>query len=418
MRRSLFISSGTATAFLVLYSKCCIVSSFAPSGVPPKLKATATVTALASMADTENSNSNLQLKNDIEKLKRVLSKEYATFFAPMETQYYAKDVSFTDPMTSLSGVQSYQDNVDMLASRTFMGKVLFEDAGIVLHNVQGGDILEDGNIGEITTRWTLRLTAKILPWTPTARFSGISVYKVESTPTGKTRVTIKHQTDYWDSINIVPDSNGKYETVDKTTAIQDFLNQLAPGGFQAQAAAPELPYSLLRRGNGYEVRKYPGYTGVKLPYRRRDEGFGSLGAFAKGMSPLSPALMDVMKDDISDKFMMWPLTFTQPGDSEPPVNADAVEKAGEGQWRTMRVVTVPERVVAVKDFSDASMEPVVRKADRDLRELLDRDGLVPADGSEDLVRFAQYDAIFSMGKRRGEVWIDLSEEEGGHPFGN
>ena len=370
------------------------------------------------MADTEKSNSNLQLKNDIEKLKRVLSKEYATFFAPMETQYYAKDVSFTDPMTSLSGVQSYQDNVDMLASRTFMGKVLFEDAGIVLHNVQGGDILEDGNIGEITTRWTLRLTAKILPWTPTARFSGISVYKVESTPTGKTGVTIKHQTDYWDSINIVPDSNGKYETVDKTTAIQDFLNQLAPGGFQAQAAAPELPYSLLRRGNGYEVRKYPGYTGVKLPYRRRDEGFGSLGAFAKGMSPLSPALMDVMKDDISDKFMMWPLTFTQPGDSEPPVNADAVEKAGEGQWRTMRVVTVPERVVAVKDFSDASMEPVVRKADRELRELLDRDGLVPADGSEDLVRFAQYDAIFSMGKRRGEVWIDLSEEEGGHPFGN
>jgi hypothetical protein len=60
------------------------------------------------------------------------------------------------------------------------------------------------------------------------------------------------------------------------------------------------------------------------------------------------------------------------------------------------------------------MEPVVRKADRELRELLERDGLVSSRDSEELVRFAQYDAIFSMGKRRGEVWIDLAD--GGHPF--
>ncbi len=56
------------------------------------------------------------------------------------------------------------------------------------------------------------------------------------------------------------------------------------------------------------------------------------------------------------------------------------------------------------------MEPVVRKADRELREFLMRDGLAPADGTEDLVQFAQYDAIFSMGRRRGEVWIDLADD--------
>lgn len=60
------------------------------------------------------------------------------------------------------------------------------------------------------------------------------------------------------------------------------------------------------------------------------------------------------------------------------------------------------------------MEPVVRKADRELRECLKRDGLVPSENSEDLVQFAQYDAIFSMGRRRGEVWIDLVD--GGHPW--
>jgi hypothetical protein len=60
---------------------------------------------------------------------------------------------------------------------------------------------------------------------------------------------------------------------------------------------------------------------------------------------------------------------------------------------------------------DASMEPVVRKADKELRELLARDGLAPAG---DALQFAQYDAIFSMGRRRGEVWIDLADD--GHPW--
>ena len=32
------------------------------------------------------------------------------------------------------------------------------------------------------------------------------------------------------------------------------------------------------------------------------------------MSPLSPAIMEVKADDVSDKFMMWPLEFQQPGE--------------------------------------------------------------------------------------------------------
>ncbi len=153
---------------------------------------------------------------------------------------------------------------------------------------------------------------------------------------------------------------------------------------------------------------------MKLPYKRRDEGFGSLGAFTKGMSPLSPALMDVQKDDISDKYMMWPLSYRRPNEDSLSIPSDALEKAGEGQWRTMKIVEVPDKIIAVREFSDASMEPVVRKADRELRECLERDGLVPSKESEEMVKFAQYDAIFSMGRRRGEVWIDL--EDGGHPW--
>ena len=196
----------------------------------------------------------------------------------MYTNYYSPDVTFDDPMTSLSGVQSYQNNVDMLASRTTLGKILFEDASIILHSVTGGNVemikeepeKEEASsssssssmrIEDLITRWTLRMTVSILPWKPTARFTGISVYKVQPTKTTSSSsassssnlgITIVGQTDYWDSINIQPNSNGKYHKVEKGIAINDFLDQLKPNGFQAQSAAPELPYQLLRRGDGYE----------------------------------------------------------------------------------------------------------------------------------------------------------------------
>jgi hypothetical protein len=214
------------------------------------------------------------------KLKGVLEREYVSFFAPMQKEYYAPAVSFEDPMTSLSGVDAYQNNVDMLASRTLMGKFLFEDASIVLHSVDGGEVAADGSIANIFTRWTLRVTAKVLPWQPTARFSGISVYEVSSG--GKEGVLVNHQTDYWDSINIKPDSSGEYQKVDKGVAIQDFVGQVKPENARAIAAGPEVPYQLLRRGNGYEVRRYPSFTVAKIPYDRRDEGYDILATITQG----------------------------------------------------------------------------------------------------------------------------------------
>ncbi|KAL9181900.1 hypothetical protein ACHAXT_012243 [Thalassiosira profunda] len=367
-----------------------------------------------------------QLADTVSKLKRVLTQEYLSFFNPMVDSWYKKDVTFDDPLTSLSGVDSYRNNVDMLAGRTLLGKLLFDGAGINLHSVTGGEITgENGSvaIGDVVTRWTLRMTLKVLPWKPEAVFSGISVYKLQ--PGGKEGVTIVGQTDYWDSINIkegmdpsVPQT--QYQKVAKSEAVADFLGQLKPGGFQAAAAAPELPYLLLRRGDGYEVRKYPGFVGIETPYMRRDFGFEGLGAFANGLDPLAPSLMQVYNDDDDaepkDKMMTWPLRFTNPGEgSDAPAPPPAAEeKAGKGQWKSVSLATRPERIVAVRTFTDAAMGPVVRNADRELRAMLKRDGLAPKDGSEDYVVFAQYDAVHSMGTRRSEAWIEL--KDGGHPF--
>lgn len=131
------------------------------------------------------------------------------------------------------------------------------------------------------------------------------------------------------------------------------------------------------------------------------------------MNPLSPAIMQVQNS--SDKFMMWPLSFTAPGQDSPLVPKEAIEKSSSGEWSSKcEVITMPDQVVAVAEYTDASMEPVVRRVDRELRLLLQRDGLDASSESEDRVQFAQYDAIFSLGKRRGEVWIPLAD--GGHPW--
>mmetsp|Transcript_28731 Transcript_28731/g.57863 ORF Transcript_28731/g.57863 Transcript_28731/m.57863 type:complete len:430 (+) Transcript_28731:99-1388(+) len=383
-----------------------------------------TTDATGSPTSSSTTTENDELAATVTKLKRVLAKEYTSFFNPMVDSWYAPDVTFTDPMTSLSGVDSYRKNVDMLAGRTLMGKVLFEGAGINLHSVTGGEIV-NGRVDDIVTRWTLRLTAKVLPWSPEAVFSGVSVYKIALG--GKEGLSIVGQTDYWDSINIQPDTPStnvkqQYQTVPKNIAVSDFLAQLAPTGFLAPTAAPELPYLLLRRGDGYELRKYPGFVGVETPYMRRDYGFGSLGAFAKGMDPLAPSICKVYNDDNVDdgdgkeKMMMWPLKFAFPGEGTdaPPAPAAAIEKAGSGQWASINIMSQPERIVAIRAFEDAAMGPVVRNADRELRAMLKRDGLEVEDGTEQYVLFTQYDAVHSMGKRRSEVWIDL--KDGGHPF--
>lgn len=365
-----------------------------------------------------------QLTSTVSKLKQVLTKEYISFFDPMVDSWYAPDVSFVDPMVSLSGVDSYRKNVDMLAGRTLMGKILFDGAGINLHSVTGGAITESGEIENIITRWTLRVTAKVLPWEPEAVFSGVSVYKLA--PGGKEGISIVGQTDYWDSINIKEGTDSttplvQYQKVPTSVAVKDFLGQLTPDGFQAPPAAPELPYLLLRRGDGYELRKYPGFNGIETSYERRDFGFGSLGAFAQGMNPMAPSMMKVYNDNDAavpkDKKMMWPLQYTNPGEGTeaPPPPTAAIEKAGQGgQWKAIELASQTERVVATRTFTDAAMGPVVRNGDRELRALLKRDGLIPVKGSEEFVVFTQYDAVHSMGTRRSEVWIEL--EDGGHPF--
>jgi len=373
-------------------------------------------TTTMKMSSNKEEESTLLLSDQVQRLKKVLSREYITFFDPMQCEYYSNDVTFEDPMTSLAGVKNYQNNVDMLASRTLLGKFLFQDAGIVLHSVEGGDVdPNDGTtISNITTRWTLRVTAKVIPWSPTARFTGISVYNVS--PGGSEGVVVDHQTDYWDSINI--QTGGKYDKVDKSIAVKDFLEQLKPDNGNAAAAGVELPYQLLRRGKDYELRRYPAYTTATIPYDRRDEGYDVLASVTKGIEPMSPSVMVVPNNDDdsnNEKTMSWPLVYAAPGESTPAAIPQVIlDRSQESMFDDCQIENVESQVVAVGSFSDASVAPIVRKADKKLRESLERDGILVPNKSDSSMKFAQYDAIFSLGKRRGEVWININDD--GHPY--
>lgn len=469
-----FLTTGTIGAFTpaplipvsALYRATNVLSSFRPTPLCSTFgSSSATISAAATAATVAD------VKVSVAQLKKVLEREYISFFNPMERDYYAATVTFDDPLTQLEGVDGYQKNVDMLAGRTLMGSLLFKDASISLHSVTGGSVTQnrgdvDGSavvpavqIEDIMTRWTLRFTFKILPWSPTARFSGISVYTVAAG--GPKGVQILKQADYWDSINLLPgkgEVSGAYEAVDKSIALQHFIDQIKPGNFRAVAAGPELPYSTLRLGNGYEVRRYPSFTAVKMVYERRDEAFTAMDSFTSGtffvsvlwavcgaqplcecqestdnnprfpsyshiflyagMKPMAPAIIEVNAD--KSKTMMWPLDFAMPGQETPRVNVAAVKKAAVIDGSTddqFEIVSVPESVVAVRTFSDAIVEPVVRRVDRELREILQRDGLVAAEAvsaGTDQLTFAQYDAVFSMGQRRSEVHLRL--RDGGHPW--
>ena len=60
-----------------------------------------------------------------------LKREYSSFFNPMEMELYDPDVSFNDPMVSFTGTSAFKANVDMLSGGSAIGKLLFDDCGLV-----------------------------------------------------------------------------------------------------------------------------------------------------------------------------------------------------------------------------------------------------------------------------------------------
>jgi len=321
---------------------------------------------------------------------KCLEREYRSFFAPLEDAYYEAGVTFDDPLSSLAGLDAYRGNVDLLAGRTFLGGVLFDDAAIALH-----DVAENG--AGVRTRWTLRVEFKALPWRPVARFTGVSDYELG--PDGR----IRGQVDYWDSVDLR--RGGAYERSPKAAALKDFVGQL----FGPGATDGELPYELLRRAGDYVVRRYPEASVAEVAYEARPEGYDQLGSYCGGfneakerMTPFLPSIIAVPRGagaSGAQKTMTWPVRLAK----SPPLPASQIVKTRRAQSITVACLT----------FVVAATSETVAGAARELERRLARDGLAIADGADETWIVAQYDAIFSVGDRRNEVWIPLAP---GHPW--
>mmetsp|Transcript_25942 Transcript_25942/g.24791 ORF Transcript_25942/g.24791 Transcript_25942/m.24791 type:complete len:384 (-) Transcript_25942:253-1404(-) len=330
-------------------------------------------------------------------LEKCLYKEYTSFFTTFDRSFYMPDVAFLDPITKFTGIDKYKNNIDLIAGRTGLGKFLFEDASIVLHN-----IVQTG-VKEITTRWTLQVTFKGFPWAPRAKFTGVSVYAI--TDDGK----VAKQDDYWDSINL---KKGKYEAVSIVSGLSDLADQLKKEA-SAEMSAPEMPYELLRRGSRYEVRRYPSSLVAETVYDQRPEGYDRLGSYAGGSNVkdarvpyYSPTLMrikDVEGQRI--KSMSWPLVYNFPGRALPDIST-----IPEPTIPRVNILERPGLVVAVTRFELAATEPIVRGFTGQLLSDIKEDGMTATEACQngDCI-VGQYDAIFSLNKRRNEVWVVLED---------
>lgn len=169
-----------------------------------------------------------------------------------------------------------------------------------------------------------------------------------------------------------------------------------------------MPFKLLRRGNGYQVRSYPAFITSTIPYTRRDEGFEILGRFSSGINPMSPSIVQISKNSSSrKKYMSWPIAYTKPGEDKPTLPSKVSQKISDGQWSSIQLETRPPQVVAVLQYDDVSVQQIVERKEKELMECLVRDGFkIP---SCENFTLAQYDAIYTLGKRRNEVWIPLED---------
>jgi len=277
---------------------------------------------------------------------------------------------------------------------------MFKDASIALHTITKPEP------NKLMTRWTLRVTVKSLPWAPTARFTGVSIYTLNDD------LKIILQEDYWDSVNL---KNGKYAKAPIIEGVTDFLSQLKQE-VGAQVAAPELPYELLRRARDYEVRRYPALLSAETVYDQRPEGYDRLGSYAGGSNALgkrltffSPTVMCVNEvNGQRVKRMWWPMAFKQPNEPVPSLTSLP-------EPTIPRIILKEQEsiVVAVKRFEVPATEPVARGYTSQLVRDVERDGLAAdaaAKGGE--CTLAQFDALFSLNKRRNEVWVRLES----HPW--
>ncbi len=175
-------------------------------------------------------------------LRRDLPELFNTEGCPSHYDLFAEKVNFRDPLTSFEGVQPYRANIAFLRDSPVFERTKLDTFDVRVTSPK-----------TVTTRWSMAMTVRVLPWRPRVKFTGESIYELNDD--GK---VIGH-IDYWDSL-----SETANNSVVTKEAVADLVGQFTPQRhYQALGARPS--FLLMRRMRDVEIRNYEDVTLVDDP---------------------------------------------------------------------------------------------------------------------------------------------------------
>eukprot|EP00741_Cyanophora_paradoxa_P019331 tig00000215_g18660.t1 len=322
----------------------------------------------------------------VSRIVDLLKHELPSMFEPgnsVDYSIYAQDVFFQDPLNKFNGIGKYRQNISFL--QTF-----FKDSKLDLH-----DIYTD----------------------VTAGGEDVVVTRTSEYVLGPEGTVVRH-IDKWDSLP-GPTEGG----------LQDLLSEMfgAGSGAPLEGSAPgagavaQAPYTLLRRYPGFEEgarapawrlgpgglrggagAEYGAFEVVRTAYTARPAGFSALDAYlhgnsmsGEGLPRSAPVIYAVPSDPASPapKRMAYPV----PAGASEPLDDD------------LEVVPVDFSRIAAIRFSGSATPEIVAARRRQLERMVKAAGLRAVE--EPVLRFAQYDAVYSLPwTRRNEVWLRLEAD--------
>eukprot|EP00898_Chlorokybus_atmophyticus_P007464 jgi/Chlat1/7719/Chrsp66S07197 len=284
---------------------------------------------------------------------------------------YDKKVAFVDPITKYDTADGYLFNIQML-------RFVFTPK-FYLHDVkQTGDL-------EITTRWTMQMIFRLLPWQPQLTFTGVSIMGINP----ETGLFNKH-IDKWDSIG-----NNEYLSWE---GVREVLRQCSFKGTVPKLDAPS--YLPLKRLHNYEVRRYEPFIVAEVDMSTGDD------ASRKAFNQLAGYIFGL--NDQGEKMSMTVPVLTSVSSSNSNIMSFVVPKGGPvdslpvPKDSSVRVREEDGGFFATRTFGGVASDADARREESLLREALAKDGLQAVGPT----LLARYNAPYTPGfLRRNEVLL-------------
>ncbi|KAE9608379.1 hypothetical protein Lal_00025931 [Lupinus albus] len=309
-------------------------------------------------------------KFDVQQLVAFLYEDLPHLFDDkgIDKTAYDERVLFRDPITKHDSLSGYLFNIALI-------KTIFTPQFMLHWAKPTGPY-------EITTRWTMVMKFRLLPWKPELVFTGISVMGVNP-ENGK----FCSHVDFWDSIqkNDYFSSEGLLEVIKQLRIYK----------------TPELEspkYQILKRTANYEVRQYDPFIVVETNGDKLSgsTGFNDVAGYIFGKNSTTekiPMTTPVFTEAIDAELSKVSIQIVLPSDKER-------ESLPNPKQETVSLRKVEGGIAAVAKFSGKPTDDIVQEKEKTLRSNIIKDGLKP-----------QIGCLFARYNDPGRTWNFIMRNE-------